>query len=179
MPITPPRPESPPISDNPTNTGLPPLGSGMDPSLREKSPKLDAADKQVAASSLLELSNLNRTVFDKNKFNETVDTSFSELGDTVQPDPSFFDLDLATQSDFWILYDKFFYEIPKEGDTNSHEYLAKTSGDYVNFERDQTAIQELLEEISQLRIENLDLRTDAVSLEVEAATANAALAASV
>ena len=32
--------------------------------------------------------NLNRQVFDKKKFNETVDTSFTQL--VTQPDPTFF-----------------------------------------------------------------------------------------
>ena len=50
--------------------------------------------------------NLKRVVFNRKEFNETVDTEFTQL--VTEPDPSFFDVNLATQSDFWILYDKFF-----------------------------------------------------------------------
>jgi len=49
--------------------------------------------------------------FDKNKFNNTVDTKFTQLLDVS--DPLYFDRDLATQEDFFFLYDKFFYTIPK------------------------------------------------------------------
>lgn len=100
--------------------------------------------------------NLERQVFNKNKFKETVDTEFSQL---VQPeDPSFFDLNLATLKDFWLLYDKFFYDIPKLGDIESHEYLGKTSGEYANVDTISDEVQVLLDEISSLREENLELR---------------------
>jgi hypothetical protein len=65
---------------------------------------------------------------------------------------------LATEEDFWILYDKFFYLIPKEGEVNSHLYLVETSGEYVNYQPNQEEIQALLEEIAELRGENLEVR---------------------
>ena len=110
-------------------------------------------------------------MFDKTSFNKTIDTSFSQLGLKNAPNPSFFDVNLATIPDFWILYDKFFYDIPKEGATNSHRYLAQTSGDYADFERIQEEINALLDEISELRVENVDLRRDNANLEVLAAEA--------
>lgn len=105
--------------------------------------------------------NLNRQVFNKQKFGETVDTNFNQL--VEQTDPTFFDVDLATQEDFFILYDKFFFEIPKQGQTNSHEYLIRESSNYVGFEETNEEIQALLEEIAQLRQENLELREQQVS----------------
>ena len=110
-------------------------------------------------------------MFDKTSFNKTIDTSFSQLGLKNAPNPSFFDVNLAIIPDFWILYDKFFYDIPKEGATNSHRYLAQTSGDYADFERIQEEINALLDEISELRVENVDLRRDNANLEVLAAEA--------
>jgi hypothetical protein len=101
---------------------------------------------------------LNKQVFDKNKFNQTVNTSFTQL--VQQPNPAFFDLNLATIDDFFILYNKFFFEIPKNGVTNSHEFLVKESGDYINLESTNEEIQVLLDEISQLRIENLQIREE-------------------
>ena len=89
--------------------------------------------------------NLNRTVFDKEKFNQTVDTSFSQLVDRDQAIP--FNINTATVADFFALYDRFFYEIPKEGDVNSHYFLVETSGEYINFNKYQQEIQELLQEI--------------------------------
>ena len=104
---------------------------------------------------------LNRQVFDKSEFNDTFSTEFTQLVST--PDPSFFDVNLATQEDFFILYEKFFYEIPKEGDINSHTYLIQTSGEYVNFIPQQEEITALLQEISELRRENLELRQEFAS----------------
>ena len=101
---------------------------------------------------------LSRQVFDKAKFNETVNTEFTQL--VTPPDPSFFDVNLATEEDFWILYDKFFYLIPKEGEVNSHLYLVETSGEYIDYQANNEEIQALLEEIAELREENLEVRQE-------------------
>ena len=117
----------------------------------------------------MEQVNLNRQVFDKAKFNETVNTSFSQLG-VEEVDPSFFDINLATQDDFFTLYDKFFFEIPKEGATNSHTFLIQESTEYIGYEQNQEEIQALLQEIADLREENLTLRQENVELTVKANT---------
>ena len=158
------------------NTGSPQVGSGQ-ANLALTPTVPNPSSQAVEANAQLQTSNLNQTVFDKQAFNETIDTEFSELGNTNTPDPSFFDVDLATQQDFFTLYDKFFFDIPKEGDTDSHTYLVQTSGDYANFERDQAAMKELLDEIADLRGENVKLRIDKVNLEVKVATTESALAA--
>jgi len=102
--------------------------------------------------------NLKRQVFDKAKFNETVNTNFTQLKSEL--DPQFFDLSLATLDDFWSLYEKFFYDIPKDGDINSHLYLVKTSGEYINYTPQKEEIEALLEEIAELRTENLEVRQE-------------------
>ena len=111
----------------------------------------------------MEQVNLNRQVFSKSKFNETVNTSFSQLG-PQEPDPSFFDINLATIEDFFTLYSKFFFEIPQEGQTDSHTYLITESSEYVGVQRNQEEIQALLQEIADLREENLTLRQENVKL---------------
>ena len=115
---------------------------------------------------MMETVNLNRQVFNKQKFNDTVDTTFSELG-VQQQDPSFFDLNLATVDDFFILYNKLFFGIPKEGDINSHTFLVKESGDYVGSQQVNEEIQALLQEIADIREENLELRKENVNLIVD------------
>ena len=102
--------------------------------------------------------NLKRQVFDKAKFNETVNTNFTQLKSEL--DPQFFDLSLATLDDFWSLYEKFFYNIPKDGDINSHLYLVKTSGEYIDYVPQAEEIEALLEEIAELRTENLEVRQE-------------------
>ena len=101
---------------------------------------------------------LKRQVFDKEAFNNTYNTEFTEL--LTSDDPSFFSLDLATVGDFFELYLKLFDEIPKLGEVNSHEYLAKTNGEFVNYLPQQAEIEALLAEITQLREENVQLRVD-------------------
>lgn len=111
----------------------------------------------------MEKVNLNRQVFNKQKFNDTVDTTFSELG-VQQPDPSFFDLNLATVDDFFTLYNRLFFEIPKEGAINSHTFLVKESGDYIGSQPINEEIQALLQEITDLREENLALRQENINI---------------
>jgi hypothetical protein len=106
--------------------------------------------------------NLNRQVFDKKKFDETVDTSFTQL--VTPQDPTFFDLNLATVEDFFTLYNKFFFQIPKEGEVNSHTYLIKESSDYVGFQANSEDIQALLDEIASLRQENLSIRQEQIDI---------------
>ena len=115
---------------------------------------------------MMETVNLNRQVFNKQKFNDTVDTTFSELG-VQQQDPSFFDLNLATVDDFFTLYNRLFFGIPKEGDINSHTFLVKESGDYVGSQQVNEEIQALLQEIADIREENLELRKENVNLIVD------------
>jgi len=108
--------------------------------------------------------NLNKNVFKKEDFLKTVDTSFKQL---VPPPtdvvPAF------TVEDFFIQYENLFYEIPKEGETNSHQYLVQRSGEYIAFDQTNEEIQALLEEIASLRQENLDFQQQIFDLQLEAA----------
>jgi hypothetical protein len=61
-------------------------------------------------------------------------------------------------SEFFDQYRILFFEIPKFGDTDSHEYLVKTSGEYIGGQETNETIQALIEEITQLRQENLELQ---------------------
>lgn len=110
-------------------------------------------------------SNLKRQVFDKKEFNNTVDNKFNQLVST--PDPSFYDINLASIDDFFALYDKFFYDIPRLGENNSHEYLYKTSRNYVGFEDLDEQIKVLLEEITSLREENLSFQEENINMVVD------------
>ena len=102
---------------------------------------------------------LNRDAFNKTAFNNTVNTNFTEL-DQLPPDLSFFDPNLATVNDFFNIYQNLFFEIPKFGTTNSHEYLVVESTAYTNFIENQEQIDALLEEIVDLREQNLQLQLD-------------------
>ena len=103
-----------------------------------------------------------RQVFNKQSFNNTVDTEFTQLVET--PDETFFDVNLANIEDFFTLYQNLFFNIPKVGDVNSHEFLIRQSTEYIGFEEANETIQALLDEITELREENLEIRRQNLNL---------------
>ena len=105
---------------------------------------------------------LQRQVFEKEKYLNTINNKFTEL--KSEPYSTFFDRDLAVLPDFWYLYEKFFYNIPKLGVIESHEYLSKTSGEFANSEFISEQVQSLLDEIVVLREENLRLLEENINL---------------
>ena len=101
---------------------------------------------------------LVREAFDKDKFKETVNTEFTQMG-VAEPDLSFFDPDLATVGDFFTIYNNLFFLIPKDG-PNPHTSLVEQSSEYINYQANQVEIQALLDEIAELREQNLQLTID-------------------
>jgi len=161
------------IPGTPIQSGPKPIPPPEFPSVPEETLQIQERPEdpsEVASKSPLIISNLTKEVFDKSSFNETLDISFSQLGPENELDPSFFDVSLATLEDFWTLYDKFFYDIPKTG-PRSHAYLAQTSGEYANYELIQQQIQALLDEIAEIREENVELRLENVNLSVSGSIA--------
>jgi len=106
--------------------------------------------------------NLNKQVYSKTQYERVIDTSFTQL---VQPAATSSVVNPAVAvAEFFTSYQTLFFEIPKFGDTNSHEYLIKTSQEYAgDFNNDET-IQALIEEITQLRQENLDLQEQVIAI---------------
>jgi hypothetical protein len=94
-----------------------------------------------------------KSVFNKDQYLKTINTSFREFGVTTISD------DLQSQptvEQFFELYNQLFYDIPPNGETNSHEFLVQQSGEYINFEANSEEIQALQEEIANLREELLN-----------------------
>lgn len=110
----------------------------------------------------MEQVNLNKNVFLKDQYEKVIDTSFTQL---VQPAAtSSVVLPSISIAEFFTNYQTLFFEIPKYGAVNSHEYLIKTSQEYAgDFNNDDT-IQALIEEVTQLRQENLDLQQQLLGL---------------
>ena len=102
----------------------------------------------------------NKLVYDKSQYEKVIDTSFTQL---IQPQVTS-SLPTITVAEFFQNYQELFFSIPKFGDTNSHEYLIKTSGEYIGSTNvNDDLIQALLEETNQLRQENLDLQQQIIS----------------
>ena len=89
---------------------------------------------------------LNRIVFNKEAYEKTIDTSFSQITPPTPPIE-----DTMTIEEFFNMYNALFYDIPVEGNINSHAYLVKTSGDYIGTEAISEDVQLLLDEITSLR----------------------------
>jgi len=98
---------------------------------------------------------VQKTVFNKDQYGRVINTQFSQLlnqGAEVE-EPTF------TVDDFFELYEELFYQIPKEGDTNSHQYILQKEADYLGISINQDDIQALLDEITSLRQQVLDTQT--------------------
>ena len=94
---------------------------------------------------------IEKTVYDKNSFSKVVDTQFSQLlSNQAEETPVF------TIEDFFELYDQLFYQIPKEGDTNSHRFILEKEAEYLGVNISQDDVQALLDEITVLRQQVID-----------------------
>ena len=91
---------------------------------------------------------LLKQVYSKSEYTKIIDTQFKSLGVESIPDQL---NNAPTVADFFSQYNLLFYDIPAEGEVNSHQYLVETSGDYIGFNKDQELIDALQNEIAQLR----------------------------
>jgi hypothetical protein len=97
--------------------------------------------------------NFNKIVYKKRNYLKTIDTSFKELG--VQTIQEQIDTQPTVQ-EFFNMYNTLFYQINERGDTNSHEFLIKTSQEYIGFEENNEIIELLQAEIAGLREQLLE-----------------------
>jgi len=96
---------------------------------------------------------LNKEVFNKRDYGKTINTSFTQLGvKTIQEQID----EKPSVQEFFDLYNELFYEINELGPTNSHEFLIKTSTEYIAFDDNNELIEALQKEIADLRAELLE-----------------------
>ena len=102
---------------------------------------------------------LNKGVFNKASYEKTINTKFTQLGvKSVQEQID----EQPTIEEFFQMYNDLFYDIPEVGNTNSHEFLVKTSGEYINYNENDELIEALQNEIAQLRQELLEAQQQLV-----------------
>jgi hypothetical protein len=94
---------------------------------------------------------VDKTVLGKN--NSVLNTDFSFFSkNTVTPE--------FTIEDFFQLYEELFYQIPKEGEVESHRYILTREAEYLGVKlADDIDIQALLNEITSLRQQLLEAKT--------------------
>ena len=96
---------------------------------------------------------LNKTVYGKITYPNVINTQFTQLiGANPADGPA-----PITIEEFFQAYNDLFFEIPIEGEFNSHLELIKRSTEYVGVNQTTDEIDALLTEINQLRLENLKL----------------------
>jgi len=110
----------------------------------------------------MEQINLNKHIFNKNQYEKVIDTNFSQLAITTDAPET----QSISVSDFFNYYDQLFFEIPKLGETNSHEYLIKKSSGYVDSTLINNDIQALIDEINALQKQNLELNQQLIKIQV-------------
>jgi hypothetical protein len=96
---------------------------------------------------------LNRTVYGKITYPNVINTEFTQL-----LRPSSGEEPTLTIDEFFQAYNDLFFEIPLLGDYNTHQELVKRSTEYIGVTQTSDEIEVLLEEINQLRLENLNLQ---------------------
>lgn len=104
---------------------------------------------------------IQKTVYSTTDFNKVVDTTFRTFTQPVAVE------DTDTPEEFFRLYEKLYYVIDVTGPINSHEYLVKKSSELLTFDRVTEDIQPLLDEIAQLRQQNLALNQQILALETK------------
>jgi hypothetical protein len=104
---------------------------------------------------------IEKTVFNNTEFGKVIDTTFNTF---VQPTTG----SLADSiNDFFRMYEDLYYTIDITGPINSHEYLVKKSSELLNFDATTQNIQPLLDEIAQLRQENLTLNQQILDIQTK------------
>jgi len=107
--------------------------------------------------------NLNRTVFDKASYQSVIDTSLGKSNLTAPSPPL---EDTITVEEFFNLYRSIFYNIPISGNNDSHEYIVKTSGEYIKDNGITEDTQVLLDEITSLRQQLLTISEANLTLQL-------------
>lgn len=98
-----------------------------------------------------EIIDLGKTTFSRKNFEKVVDNRFKQLLNNQAVVDDVFTID-----DFFQLYEDLFFQIPKEGDAQSHRFILNQTAEYLGISlNDGTDIQALLDEITTLRSELL------------------------
>lgn len=102
--------------------------------------------------------------YNKQEYENLINVKFSsdtpKLGSIIQEQENLFTVD-----DFFNQYNNLFYDIPEYGELNSHEYLIKTSTEYIDFDKKSDEIVLLQNEISDLRVQLLEEQKKVIELQ--------------
>jgi hypothetical protein len=112
---------------------------------------------------MAETINIEVVGYNRVELNNTINTTFTEFGTQAATTASAV-VNTITIPEFFDAYNTLFYQIPKTGETNSHEYLVKQSSEYIGGASTNLEIEALQAEITNLRQENLQLQQAILTL---------------
>lgn len=105
--------------------------------------------------------NLTKEVYGRNTYTKVIDTSFSELYTAQTANTA---SNQITVEQFFDYYNQLFFQIPATGPVNSHEYLVKTSTEYIGGTVLTDNEQAYIDEINSLREQLLEANQNYLSL---------------
>ena len=99
------------------------------------------------------MANINiQTTVIGNNYDKVIDTEFKTFGVNVTGS-----LDQVTIEEFFQTYNDLFYQIPKEGDVESHQFILNKTVEYLGVKlASDESIQALLDEIDGLKRQILE-----------------------
>jgi hypothetical protein len=103
---------------------------------------------------------LNKQVFGKVSYPKVVDIEFKQL---VKPEEVLTIEEPITIAEFFVEYNRLFFEIPQKGN-GSHDELIKRSAAYIGVTGQSEQIQALLEEINELRAQLLSAQQEIINI---------------
>lgn len=103
---------------------------------------------------------ITKTVLDRQSGQRVISKEFTTFTQPVE------DIEGSIE-DFFAEYERLFFDIPTEGEVQSHQALVRRSSEYSGFEKDTEEVDSLLEELEALRQQNLELEQTIVDLEIQ------------
>lgn len=98
---------------------------------------------------------LLKDVYINKSYSNVIDREFKEFDATTYTTAQ----RRPTVEEFFAMYDELFYDILKEGDSNSHRVLLDKSAKYLGVNVSTNNIQALIDEVTSLRQQILDAAT--------------------
>ncbi len=104
--------------------------------------------------------NMVKEVYGRNTYTRVIDTKFSELYNEVTASVT----PTITVEQFFQYYNDLFFQIPATGEVNTHEYLVKTSTEYLGGPVLSDTERAYIDEINSLRQQLLDQAGDILNV---------------
>jgi hypothetical protein len=109
--------------------------------------------------------NIAKTSYPKSQYTKVIDNSFTQLVTIPEVPPA-----PPTVDAFFELYNELFFDIPKEGEINSHTFLIEQSSEYLGKDPLSEEFGALLEEVNSLRQQLLEANQEILELRTQAAS---------